>query len=144
MSDDLLWINDQVAIPLGELSFRTARSSGPGGQHVQRTESKVELLFDLAASPSLNEAQRVLAFSRLGTRVDNTGVLHLSSQGTRSQLENRAEVIERFRRLLAAALKPVKPRRATRPSTAARQRRLDSKHRRGAAKQLRGRVSDGE
>ncbi|MER2597962.1 MAG: alternative ribosome rescue aminoacyl-tRNA hydrolase ArfB [Caldilineales bacterium] len=144
MSDALLWINDEVAIPLNELSFRTARSSGPGGQHVQRTESKVELLFDLAASPSLNETQRALALARLGTRLDSTGVLHLSSQGTRSQLENRADVVERFRRLLAAALKPAKPRRATRPGAAARQRRLDSKHRRGAAKQLRGRVADSE
>ncbi len=141
MPDDLLQINDEVAIPLSELAFRYARSSGPGGQHVQRTESKVELLFDLARSPSLTEMQRQLALSRLAGRVDQAGVLHLASQTTRSQLENRAEVTERFRRLLAAALKPAKTRRATRPTSAARQQRLEGKRRRSQAKRLRGRVS---
>lgn len=138
---DVLWITDEVGISLDELNFRTARSSGPGGQHVQRTESKVELLFDLAGSPSLNEAQRSLALSRLGGRVDQAGVLHLSSQSSRSQLENREEVITRFRRLLAAALQPPKPRRATRPSAASRQQRLEGKRRRSQTKRLRGPVS---
>lgn len=140
MPDDFLLIDDHVAIPLGELSFRYARSSGPGGQHVQRTETKVELLFDLADSPSLSEEQRRLAMSRLGGRVDQAGVLHLTSQAGRSQLENRADVMERFRRLLAAALKPPKARRPTRPTAAARQRRLEEKQRRSQAKQQRRRV----
>ncbi len=144
MPDDLLQINEQVAIPLSELSFRYARSSGPGGQHVQRTETKVELLFDLAGSPSLSEAQRALALSRLGGRLDQQGVLHLVSQAGRSQLDNRADVVERFRRLLAAALKPAKARRSTRPTAAARQRRLEGKRRRSQAKHLRGRVDPGE
>ena len=144
MTEDLLWITEEVAIPAAELNFRTARSSGPGGQHVQRTESKVELLFDLAASPSLSDAQRSLAFSRLAGRVDSAGVLHLSAQSSRSQLENREEVVARFRRLLAAALQPPKPRRATRPTAAARQRRLEGKRRRAAAKHLRGPVRDAE
>lgn len=139
MTEDLLSINDQVAIPLSELAFRYARSSGPGGQHVQRTETKVELLFDLAGSPSLSEAQRALAISRLGGRIDQAGVLHLTSQAGRSQLENRADVIERFRRLLAAALKPPRVRRPTRPTAAARQRRLEEKRRHGQAKQQRKR-----
>ncbi len=144
MSDDLLEINDQVAIPLDELAFRYARSSGPGGQHMQRTETKVELLFDLASSPSLTEAQRSLAMSRLGGRVDHAGVLHLVSQAGRSQLENRADVIERFRRQLAAALKPPKARRPTRPTAAARQERLEGKRRRSQAKRLRGPVAPDE
>ena len=139
MSDDLLQINDQVVIPLSELAFRYARSSGPGGQHVQRTETKVELLFDLAGSPSLSEAQRALAISRLGGRIDQAGVLHLTSQAGRSQLENRADVIERFRRLLAAALKPSRVRRPTRPTAAARQRRREEKRRHSQAKQQRRR-----
>lgn len=141
MNDERLFIDDQVAIPLSELSFRYARSSGPGGQHVQRTESKVELLFDLAGTPSLNEEQRRLAMSRLGGRIDQQGVLHLGSQAGRSQLENRADVIQRFQRLLAAALRPVKARRATRPSAAARRQRLEGKRRRSQAKQRRGRVT---
>lgn len=144
MIEDQVLINDQVAIPLGELRFRYARSSGPGGQHVQRTETKVELLFDLAGSPSLSEEQRRLAMSRLASRLDQQGVLHLMSQAGRSQLENRADVLERFRRLLAAALRPPKPRRATRPTAAARRQRLEGKRRRGQAKRLRGRVDLGE
>lgn len=144
MAEDLLCIDDQVAIPLTELSFRYARSSGPGGQHVQRTETKVELLFDLASSPSLSEEQRRLALSRLGGRVDQDGTLHLVSQAGRSQLENRAEVIARFRRLLAAALRPAKPRRPTRPTAAARQQRLEGKRRRSQAKRRRGRVRPDE
>lgn len=144
MNEDLLPINDQVAIPLSELAFRYARSSGPGGQHVQRTETKVELLFDLASTPSLTEAQRALAMGRLGGRVDQAGVLHLTSQAGRSQFENRADVTERFRRLLAAALKPPKARRPTRPTLAARQQRLEGKRRRSQAKRLRGRVESGD
>jgi ribosome-associated protein len=140
MSDDFLQINDQVAIPFSELSFRYARSSGPGGQHVQRTETKVELLFDLAGSPSLSEAQRALAMSRLGGRLDQQGVLHLVSQAGRSQLDNRADVVERFRRLLAVALKPAKARRPTRPTATARLQRLEGKRRHSRAKRLRGRV----
>lgn len=144
MSDELLQIDDQVSIPLGELRFRYARSGGPGGQHVQRTETKVELLFDVANSPSLNEEQRLRLIDRLGSRVDSEGVLHLTSQAGRSQLDNRKDVVERFQHLLAAALRPRKKRRATRPSAQARQRRLDAKRRRGHIKRLRGRVSGEE
>jgi ribosome-associated protein len=144
MFDELLQIDDQVSIPLGELRFRYARSGGPGGQHVQRTETKVELLFDVANSPSLDEAQRLRLIDRLGSRVDSEGVLHLTSQAGRSQLENRKDVVERFQHLLAAALRPRKKRRATRPSAQARQRRLDAKRRRGHIKRLRGRVSGEE
>lgn len=144
MSQETLRINESVAIPLDELSFRYARSSGPGGQHVQRTETKVELLFDAAHSPSLSEEQRRLVIDRLGTRVDSDGVLHLSSQASRSQLENREEVIARFQRLMALALRPRPARKATRPSAAARQKRLDAKRRRGEIKRLRRRAASFE
>jgi ribosome-associated protein len=137
MPENLLSIDNMVSIPWDELSFRYARSSGPGGQHVQRTETKVELLFDLANSPSLSDEQRWLARARLGGRVDGDGVLHLISQTGRSQLENREEVVERFRRLLAAALRPAKQRVSTRPSAGARRRRLEAKRRRGDVKRLR-------
>ncbi len=137
MPDNPLQVNDFVVIPLDELAFRYARSSGPGGQHVQRTETKVELLFDLAGSPSLTEDQRRLALSRLGGRVDSQGVLHLVSQTGRSQLDNREEVVERFRRLLAAALVPAKKRASTKPSAASRHRRLEAKRHRSEAKRLR-------
>jgi ribosome-associated protein len=81
---------------------------------------------------------------RLDSRLDQQGVLHLVSQAGRSQLENRADVIDRFQRLLAAALRPPKPRRPTRPSAAARQQRMEGKRRRGQAKRLRGRVGPDE
>lgn len=144
MPDDLIAITDRFAIPASELSFRYTRSSGPGGQHVQRTETRVELLFDLAGSPSLSQEQRRLALSRLRGRVDQQGILHLVSQEGRSQSDNRADVIERFRRLLAAALKPPRPRRPTRPTAASRQRRLEGKRQRSQAKRLRGRVGPNE
>jgi len=137
VSEDVLIINEEVAIPHSELSYRFARSSGPGGQHVQRTETKVELLFDLANSPSLTEAQRALAQSRLAGRLDSDGVLHMTSQAGRSQLDNRADVTARFQQLLASALKPSKRRKPTRPSLAARQRRLEAKRRRSEAKRRR-------
>lgn len=144
MSEDLIAITDQIAIPVSELSFRYARSSGPGGQHVQRTETKVELLFDLAGSPSLSEEQRRLALSRLGGRVDQQGILHLASQAGRSQADNRADVLDRFRRLLAAAFRPAKARRPTRPTSAARRQRMEQKRQRSQAKRLRCRVSSDE
>ena len=141
MTQVLIRIDDRVTLPLDELSFRYARSSGPGGQHVQRTETKVELLFDVGHSPSLSEGQRQLILSRLASRLDSEGVLHLTSQQSRSQAENRQEVLERFRRLMAGALRPAKPRRATRPSAAARQRRLENKRQRSETKRLRRRVA---
>ena len=140
MAADTLIINEDLSIPRSELSFRYARSGGPGGQHVQRTESKVELLFDLAHSPSLSEEQRQRAMAQLHSRIDQAGVLHLSSQATRSQHENREAVVTRVQQILAAALRPRKKRRPTRPSKAARQRRLEDKRRRSETKRLRGRV----
>lgn len=137
MTDELLTINGHLAIPLSELRFRYARSGGPGGQHVQRTETKVELLFDVARSPSLSEEQRQILLARLASRIDSEGVLHLTSQAGRSQAENRAEVIGRFQRLVAAALQPRKLRRPTKPSAAARERRLAHKRRRSQIKHMR-------
>jgi ribosome-associated protein len=140
VNDNTLYITNGIAIPLDELRFRYARSSGPGGQHVQKTETKVELLFDLANSPSLTGEQRARALERLANRIDNEGVLHLTSQGGRSQMQNRQEVLERLQALLAAALKPRKRRRATQPSLEARRRRVESKRQRSQLKRLRGRV----
>lgn len=133
-------ITDQLSIPLAELDFRFSRSSGPGGQHVQRSDTRVELLFDVANSPSLTDDQRARIRARLAGYMDNDGVLHLFSSVTRSQLENRADVIARFRALLAAALRPRKRRVATKPSAAARERRMADKRSRGQVKQTRRRV----
>lgn len=139
---DLIPITADLAIPGSELRYRFSRSGGPGGQHVNRSETRVELLFDVAGSPSLSEAQRARITSRLAGYVDGAGVLHIVSSATRSQLENRADVTERFRGLLAAALHRHKHRVPTRPSRAAKQARLDGKRARSKTKQGRRSVDD--
>ena len=134
MNDSLVRITDNVSIPMSELHFRFARSSGPGGQHVNRSATQVELLFDVANSPSLNETQRRRVLRKLKSRIDKEGVLHLVSQETRSQLRNREEVVERFQELMREALRVPKRRLPTRPTRAARERRLATKRRRGETK----------
>jgi ribosome-associated protein len=132
-------ITETVAIAPGELHFQFSRSSGPGGQHVNRTASQVELTFDVLHSPSLHEAQRARVLSKLKSYIDTRGVLHLTSQTTRSQHRNRAEVVERFTLLLQRALYVPKRRIPTRPSAAAEERRLAAKQRTSVTKQQRRR-----
>jgi ribosome-associated protein len=138
-SEGLLVINERVHIPLADLSYRYTRSSGPGGQHVNKSETAVELLFDLARAPQLSEAERGLALRRLATYVDGDGMMHLVAQSERSQLRNREEVTRRFAQLLREALVPVKKRRPTRPSRAAHERRLERKRQVGEIKRGRRR-----
>lgn len=140
MDENTLAINDQVSIPLQELSFRFSRSSGPGGQHVQKSSTRVELLFDVAGSPSLPEEQRAQVLERLGKYTDTHGVLHLTSQSERSQLRNREEVTARFQTLMQGALKPRKKRKKTRPSARARERRMRRKQQRSELKKSRKKV----
>ena len=94
MNDSIVRITDTVSIPMSELQFRFARSSGPGGQHVNRTATQVELLFDVANSPSLEEVQRQRVLSKLKSRIDKEGILHLVSQETRSQLRTREDAFK--------------------------------------------------
>lgn len=133
----LLEINPRLSIPMDELRFRFARSSGPGGQNVNRTATRVELLFDVRNSPSLSAEQRLLILHRLRHYIDQRGVLHLFSQGTRSQLRNREEVVERLRVLLDRSLQVPRKRLATRPSPASRERRLLNKRRQSSRKAAR-------
>ncbi len=122
---------------MSELSFRFSRSSGPGGQHANKAETRVELLFDVANSPSLTDAQRRRVMRRLSSRIDGYGVLHVASQATRSQKENRERAIERFQELLEQALQPKKKRKKTKPSRSADERRLREKKHRSEIKKLR-------
>ena len=131
MEPEALQISDSVSIPLTELEYRFSRSSGPGGQHVQKSSTRVELLFDVANSPSLDDQQRARVLKRLAGYVDSAGMLHLTSQSERSQWRNRQEAISRFRALMEKALKRQRRRKPTRPSTASREKRLRDKKRQG-------------
>lgn len=142
MEENGLQINDITNIPPSELRFRFSRSSGPGGQHIQKTSTRVELLFDVANSPSLTDSQRARVLDRLSGYIDSAGVLHLFSQSARSQLRNREEVVERFQVLMRHALRRRKRRKPTRPSTASRERRLRKKRERSQLKRMRGTVRD--
>jgi ribosome-associated protein len=137
--DTAIQITETVAIPSTELHFQFSRSGGPGGQHVNRTASQVELTFDVLNSPSLDEAQRARVLSKLKSYIDTRGVLHLTSQTTRSQHRNRTEVVERFVLLLQRALHVPKRRIPTKPSAAAEARRLAEKQRTSVIKQQRRR-----
>jgi ribosome-associated protein len=135
--EDVIVINADLAIPAVELRYRFSRSGGPGGQHVNRTETRVELLFDVAHSPSLTEDQRARILNRLPGYIDQEGILRIVSSATRSQLDNRADATARFQALLQAALVRRKHRIPTHPSAAARGRRLDRKRVRAGVKQAR-------
>ena len=139
-----LHVTDTVTIPMSELQFHFSRSSGPGGQHVNRAATQVELTFDVQGSAGLNEAQRARVLSKLKSAIDSRGILHLTCQTTRSQSRNRAEVTERFQRLLQQALHVPKPRRPTRPGPAVTERRLQEKRRVGMLKQERRRQQSGD
>src|SRR3954453_10707281 len=97
-------IDDNLAIPEEELSFATSRSGGPGGQNVNKLETRVTLRFDLAASPSLSEEQKSRLRERLSTRITRSGVLHVTAQKHRTQGANRDAALERFAELLREAL----------------------------------------
>jgi ribosome-associated protein len=139
MMSEVVRITPEVAVPVAELEFRASRASGPGGQGVNTTDSRVELRFDLAGSPSLSDEAKELALRRLGPRVDSGGVLRVVAQAQRSQLANRRAAMERFAELLAAALATPRARRPTRPTRASTARRVESKRRRSATKRLRDR-----
>jgi ribosome-associated protein len=142
MSDDGLRINDELSVPEAELTFRATRSGGPGGQHVNTTATRVELTWDVSASPSLTDAQRSRILKRLENRIDSRGVLRIVEGGSRSQHQNREAVRDRFVALLAAALKRRTPRRKTRPPRAAKEKRLREKKKLGEKKRLRGPVTE--
>ena len=141
-TSEVVIISPDLRIPASEIHFRFSRSSGPGGQHVNRSETRVELLFDIAGSPSLTEPARERLLGRLAGRIDGEGTLHIISAATRSQAANRNDAVERFRALLLSALRPRRHRVPTHPGTAARERRLVEKRERSALKQARGKISD--
>src|SRR5690606_13994867 len=118
-------INTNLLLPF--VQFQTSRSGGAGGQHVNKVETKVTLLFDIAAVTIFSEEEQVRIRKRLSNRIQADGLLQISSQATRSQLRNKELALRKLVELLADALKSEKPRKATKPSKAAVQKRLDAK-----------------
>ncbi len=139
--DPVPTINDQLEIPDAELAFRYSRSSGPGGQNVNKVATKVTLLFDVRSSPSLGDEDRRRIQERLANRISRDGVLHLTSQRHRTRAANRRDVVERFGRLLADALQERPERRPSGVPRREQRRRLRAKQRRGRLKELRSRPS---
>jgi ribosome-associated protein len=131
MEGESIPVTRSVRIPLSEIELRTSRSSGPGGQHAQKTESRVEAVFDVEASAALTEAQKRRVIARAG------GVLRAVAQDDRSQARNRSLATERLVAQLREALRVRRRRVPTQPTEASRERRLDEKRRRGERKRLR-------
>jgi ribosome-associated protein len=142
VSDEPLRVTARVAIPESELVERFSRSGGAGGQHVNTSDTRVELSYDVGRSPALSETLRKRALERLSGRLVD-GVLTVVASDRRSQRQNRDLARERLAETLREALKPPpKPRRATRPSRGAVQARIDEKKRRGEVKRLRRDVGE--
>jgi ribosome-associated protein len=130
-------INQNLNIPFSEIHFKFSRSGGKGGQNVNKVETKVELLFDVANSSSISATQKEIIFKNLESDIDAHGVLHIISQESRSQWKNRENAVRKFIELLQFALKPRKKRIRTKISAAGKEKRLISKKRRGEIKRMR-------
>lgn len=137
-----IFVTRSIAIDDSEIGETTTRSSGPGGQHVNTTDSAVILRFDVAGSPSLPEAVKVRLMTLAGSRLTRAGVLILRSEGSRSQALNREEVRTRLIDLIREATIVPKKRRPTKPTKASKTRRVDAKVKRSAVKAGRGKVRE--
>jgi ribosome-associated protein len=131
MERESIRVTRTVSIPRSEVELRFSRSSGPGGQHAQKSDTRVEAVFDVEASSALSDAQKRRVTSRAGP------VVRAVAQDERSQWRNRELARERLAETLREALRVQRPRRATRPTKAAVERRLDEKRRRGQTKRMR-------
>ena len=139
---DAIVVTDTVRVPERALTMRAVRASGPGGQNVNKVASKVDLRVDLDAIEGLTDPARDRLRALAGRRLDAEGRLQITSQVTRDQTRNLEDAREKVRALVAAAIREPKRRRASRPTRASRERRIESKKRRSTIKRLRGRPGD--
>jgi ribosome-associated protein len=137
VSDGDLHVTTNLVIPEREIDFSASRSGGPGGQHVNKTSTRVTLAFDVEGSESLTREQKNKLWARLGNRMTGDGVLKVSSGETRSQFSNREIARKRLAEMIGKALVPPKRRKKTKPSRAAKERRIQRKKKRGMKKKLR-------
>ncbi len=136
-----IFVTSSVSIPEREIEFQFSRSGGPGGQNVNKVSTRVELLFNVGSTLSLTSEEKSRVFSKLGSRIDSTGVLHVSSQDSRSQWKNRELVVAKFADLLRLSLVVHKKRHATKPSHSSKVKRVKAKKLIGSRKQSRKRIS---
>ena len=139
-----LYINPKVTIPYDYLTISTSRSSGPGGQHVNKLNTRVSIFFDIPNCLCLDEDQKHTLLTALKNRIDQQGVLQVSSQQYRSQTANRNAALERLAELIAIALKPKRKRKKTQIPKRAVRKRLEDKNVRSMTKKLRSRIRDME
>jgi ribosome-associated protein len=142
MSDDGLPVTPALSIPRAELQYRATRAGGPGGQHVNTSSTRIELLWDLARSTAVSEELRTRLREKLASRLDADGMVRVVASDRRSQLQNREAAEERLVSLVRQALVVPKKRRPTKPTRAARDARLSEKKRRGERKRNRRRDFD--
>ena len=134
LSQNLLAVNESVSIPRSELDVRVSRSSGAGGQHVNKTSSRVEIFWNILGSRALDEDQRTRLLGRLSSRLTSDGSIRVVASDMRSQTRNRELAEERLADLVRRALIVPKKRRATKPTKASREARLESKKRHSTKK----------
>ncbi len=127
-------------VPEDELEFRASRAGGPGGQHVNKTSTRVEVLWNVRKSAGLTEPQRARLLTKLGNRIDSRGVLRVAAGERRSQLRNREAAVERLNTMVQKALRTPRRRKPTKPSKKAVEKRLTEKRRRSETKRQRGPV----
>ncbi len=135
--DDALPINERLSIPRHELGARASRAGGAGGQHVNTSSTRIEILWNVRTSAALDEETRARLVEKLATRIDSEGVIRVVASDRRSQRQNRESAEERLAELVRKALVVPKKRRATKPSRASKERRITEKKRRGETKAAR-------
>lgn len=142
MSEGGIVVSPTLTIPVGELTYRATRAGGPGGQHVNTSSTRIELLWDVTHSAVITEDERARLLEKLAARLDAEGMVRVVASDRRSQAQNKDAAAERLAKIVRQAMVVPRKRRATRPTAASREQRLNEKRRRGERKRDRRRDFD--